>query len=145
MHHPLPSTYCEGVILGDLQIIHRLRPRHHLPPGDHTDAPIGSQEMHPQLDLPHRQEAMLHGEERVLLVGMHYFTRLRDLATRPLRRGSNGQVHQVVVMVDPHVQDGLLLHLVRPGVVGQHALTYLQCANGLLAVIGGHDCAWGKA
>ncbi len=137
MHHPLPITYCEGVILGYLQIIHRLGPRHHLPARHHTHTPIRPQNVHAQLDLTHRQKAMLQGEERVFLVGMHHFTRFRDLATRPLRRGGHGQVHQIMVMVDPHVQDGLLLHLTRLGVVRQHLLADVQRADLLFAMVSG--------
>jgi hypothetical protein len=60
--------------------------------------------MHAQRDLAHRQEAVFQGEERVLLVGMDHLARLCDLTTWPL---CDGRVHQVVVVVDPHGQDGL--------------------------------------
>jgi len=72
MHHPLPSPHGKGVILGYLQIIHRLRPRHHLPASHDSHMAIRSQEVHPQLDLAHRQEAVFHREEWVLLAGMDH-------------------------------------------------------------------------
>ncbi len=73
---------------------------------------------------------MFYGEEGVLLVGMHYLARLRRrLAMFSLGGRGDGQVHQVMVVVDPHVQDGFLLHFARLGVVGQDALTYLQGAS----------------
>ncbi len=137
MHHPLPATHGKRMILGDLQIIHRFRPRHHLPPGHHAHTTIRSQEVHAQFDLAHRQEAVFHREEGVLLVGMHHLARLRGSLAMLSLRGRDGQVHQVVVMVDPHVQDGFLLHLARLRVVGQDAFSHLQGADGLLAVIGG--------
>src|SRR5437016_5863710 len=76
MHHPLSSSHHKGMILGYLQIIHRLGSRDHLPPYHHTDTAIRPQEVHPQRDLAHRQEAVLHREEGMLLVGMHYLARL---------------------------------------------------------------------
>src|SRR6266566_8791700 len=36
MHHPLPIAHRKGMILGYLQIIHRFRPRYHLPACHHT-------------------------------------------------------------------------------------------------------------
>ncbi len=80
---------------------------------------------------------MLHGEEWMFLVGMDHLARLRGGFAVLSTSCGDGQVHQVVVVVDPHMQDGLLFHLARLGVVGQHSFTYLQGADGLLAVIGG--------
>ncbi len=106
MYHPLPATHREGMILGYLQIIHRLGPRHHLPPGDDSHTAICSQEVHAQLDLTHRQEAAFYGEERMLLVGMDHLARCcRWFAVLALR-GGDRQVHQVVVRVFPHVHGG---------------------------------------
>lgn len=51
---------------------------------------------------------MLHCEEWMLLVGMQHLARLdRSFAVLSSRRGGEGQIHQVVIVVDPHVQDGL--------------------------------------
>jgi len=106
MHDPLPITHRKGVILGYLQTIHHLRSRYHLPACDDSYPTIRPQDVYARCDLAHRQEAVFQGEERVLLVGMDHLARLCDLITRPLC-GGDGQVHQVVVVVDPHVQDGL--------------------------------------
>src|SRR5260221_12729300 len=76
MHHPLPSPHRKGVILGYFQIIHRLRPRHHLPARHHTHTAIRPQEVHAQLDLTNWQEAVFHGEEGVLLVSMDHLALL---------------------------------------------------------------------
>src|SRR5712692_1756076 len=108
MHDPLPGTHGKRMILGYLQIIHYLRSRHHLPPCHDSDTTIRSQEVHLQLELAYWQEAMLQREEGVLLVSMDHLARLRGgFAMLTLRRRSNRQVHQVTIMVDPHVQDGL--------------------------------------
>ena len=122
MHHPLPNPHSEGMILGYLQIIHRPGPRHHLPPGHYAHTAIRPQEVHAQRDLAHWQEAVLYGEKGVLLIGMDHLARLSCLAVLSMSCGRDGQVHQVVVVVDLHVQDGLRLHLAGLGVVGQHAL-----------------------
>src|SRR6266566_3953121 len=135
-------SYRELSIIGYNVIMHRNLQRtimHHPPPGDHTYAPIGSQNVHPQLDLAYRQEAMFHGEEWVFLISMHHLARLcRSFAMLTLCRRRNRQVHQVVVMVDPYVQDGLRLHLARLGIIGQDPLTYMYLANRLLPMLGGH-------
>ncbi len=140
MHHPLPITHRKGVILRDLQIVHRLRARHNLPASDHADLAVGSSHMHAYGDLAHRQEALLDGQEGVLLVGMHDLAgggRGRAVLTLD-GRGGDRQVDQVVVAVDPDVQHWLLFHRVRLGVVGQHLGAYVQRADGLLAMIGSH-------
>ncbi len=90
--------------------------------------------MHAQLDLPHWQEALLLRQEGMLLVGVDGLTRLGGrFAMSRSRRGGQGQVHQVVIMVDPDVQDGFLFHLVRLRVVCPHLLPHVQRADGLLA------------
>ncbi len=136
MYHPLPATHGKRMILGYLQIIHYLGSRDHFPPGHHAHTAIRSQEVHAQLDLTHGQEAVFHGEERMFLVGMDHLACLRRrFAVLSLGGRGDGQVHQVVIVVDPHVQDGFLLHLAGPGVVGKYPLSHLQGADGLLAVI----------
>ncbi len=80
--------------------------------------------MHHSLPSPHR--------ERMILCDLQIIHCLRP-------------GHQVVIVVDPHVQDGLLFHLAGPGVVGQDSLTHLQGADGLFAMIGGDLCRHGEA
>ncbi len=71
----------------------------------------------------------------MLLVGLHHFARLLErLAVLRLRRRGDGQIYQVVVFVDPDMQDRLPLHLVRPGVVSPDLLPWFQLADGLLAL-----------
>ena len=98
----------------DLQIIHRLGPRHHLPAGHHTDTAILPQEVHVMRDLIYWQEAMFHSEEGVFLAAMDHLACFRGGFTMlSMSRGGDGQIHQVVIVVDPHVQDELRLHLDR--------------------------------
>jgi len=145
MDHPLPIAHRKGMVLGYLQIIHHHRPRYHLPPCDNSNPVIRPQETHAQLDLPDWQEPLLQRQERMLLVGMHHLTRLRcRLAMLSLHCRGNRQVNQVVIVVDPHMHDGLQLYLVRLGVVGQHSLTDLQRADGLLVVIGRDTGGFGE-
>ncbi len=95
--------------------------------------------MHAHSQLAHRHETLLNCEERMLFVGVDRFARLRDcLAMLCLRR--QGQIHQVVVMVDPHMQDGLHLHLVGLWVVSQHSLPWVQRSNGTFPALGGDRC-----
>jgi len=47
------------------------------------------------------------------------------------------QIHQVMVVIGPHVQDGLQFHLVRLGVVRQHLLADVQRADLLFAMVSG--------
>src|SRR5216683_8026122 len=137
MYHPLPSPHRKGVILSDLQIIHHLGARDNLPAGHHTVGPIGAQHMHAQRDLSNRQEALLLRQEGMLFVGVDRLTRPGGGFAMPSRCGrGQGQVHQVIVMVDPHVQDRFLFHLVRLRVVGPYLLAYAQRADGLLAFRG---------
>src|SRR6266566_197766 len=107
MHHPLSSTHHKGMVLCYLQIIHHLGPRHHFPPCHHAHTPICSQDVHAQLDLAHWQKSRAPGEERMLLVGVDDFTRPQSLAMRPLDGGGERQINQIVIRMDPHVQDGL--------------------------------------
>ncbi|HVB62631.1 MAG TPA: hypothetical protein VNE61_15675 [Ktedonobacteraceae bacterium] len=44
---------------------------------DHAVAPIGAQDMHPQLELRDGDKALLFGEERVLFIGMDGLVRRR--------------------------------------------------------------------
>src|SRR5713101_7618364 len=137
MYHPLPSPHRKGVILSDLQIIHHLGARDNLPAGHHTVGPIGAQHMHAQRDLSNRQEALLLRQEGMLFVGVDRLTRPGGGFAMPSRCGrGQGQVHQVIVMVDPHVQDRFLFHLVRLRVVGPYLLAHAQRADGLLAFRG---------
>src|SRR5215471_5588318 len=118
-----PASHSEDVTLSYFQIIHGPGPKYHLPSCHYPHPSIRPQEVHAQLDLTHQHEAVLHSEKRELLVSIHNLARLcGGFAMFSLRRGSNSQVHQV--MVDPVVQDGLRLHLARLGVVGQDSLTY---------------------
>src|SRR6266851_3163800 len=137
MHHPLLDSHREGVILGYLQIIHHLGARDNLPARHHPIRPIRPQHVHAQRDLAHRQEALLLRQEGMLLVGVDGLARLRGcFAMLRSRRCGQGQIHQVVIMIDPHVQDGFLFHLVRLRVVGPYLLAYAQRADGLLAFRG---------
>ncbi len=139
MHHPLLSPHRKGVILGHFQILHHLGARYHPPTLHHAIGPIGPQHMHAQRDPPHRQEALLLRQEGMLFVGVDRLTRLGGGFAMPSGCGrGQGQVHQVIVMVDPDVQDGLLFHLVRLRVVGPHLLAHLQRDDRLLAMIGGN-------
>ncbi len=64
--------------------------------------------MHAQLDLPHRQEALLLGQEGMLLVGVDDLTGLHGrFAMLSGNEHGQGQIDQVVVVVDPHVQHRL--------------------------------------
>src|SRR5260370_15868729 len=73
----------------------------------------------------------------MLLVSVDGLTRLRrGFAMLRSHRGGQGQVHQIIIMVDPDVQDGFLFHLVRLRVVGPHLLPHVQRADGLLAFRG---------
>ncbi len=50
---------------------------------------------------------MFQREERVFLVGMDHLARLRGgFAVLSMSCGGDGQVHQVVVVIDPHVHGG---------------------------------------
>jgi len=47
----------------------------------------------------------------MLLVGMDHLARLRGgIAVLSMRRGGNRQVHQVVIVVDPHMYGGFKVH-----------------------------------
>jgi hypothetical protein len=70
MHHPSPITHRKRMILSYLQILHHLGAKHYLPSCHHAKHPIGAQHMHTQLDLPHRQEALLLRQEGMLFVGV---------------------------------------------------------------------------
>ncbi len=87
--------------------------------------------MHTQLDLPNRHEAFLDRQERMLLVGMDDFT-ARLLRLVMLRDGGDGEIDQIVVVVDPHVQDRLHLHLLGVGVVRPHLISRMQLSQWLV-------------
>jgi len=61
------------MILLYLQIVHHGAARHNPIARDHAEAPIGAQDVHPQLELRHRQETFLFREERVFFVGVDDF------------------------------------------------------------------------
>jgi len=68
MHHPLAATHDECVVICDSQIVHHGAARHNMVARDLAVAAIGAQDVHPDLKLRHRQEALLFGEEGMLLV-----------------------------------------------------------------------------
>jgi len=95
--------------------------------------------MHPQFDLADRQKALFQCEKWVFLVGVDRLTHLGgSLAMLGWVRRSQCQIHQVSIMVDPHVQDGFLFHLMRLRIVGQHLVPYMQLANRLFTLLGPH-------
>lgn len=53
---------------------------------------------------------------------------------RGMRLRGDGQIDQVMVMIDPDVQDGLQLHLAGRWVVGPDLVSRMQTDNGLLAM-----------
>jgi hypothetical protein len=138
MHHPLPIPHGKGVILRDLQIIHHLHARNNRPVGNEANAAIGSHHMHAHRDLLDRQEAVLSRQEGVLVVGLHHLTlRVGSAAMVRLCCRGDGQVHQVVVGMDPDMHDGLHLHLVRLEVIISPALlTDMSCVNGPFPLVG---------
>ncbi len=135
MHHPLPNPHREGVVLRHFQIIHRLRARNHFPTCHHPVLPIGFQHMHAQRNLSDRQEALFLRQEGVLLIGVDDLDGLVRVFTMRVGFGNRqGEVYQVVVMVDPHVQDRLEFHAVRLGIVRPHLVAYVQGAYRLLTM-----------
>ncbi len=103
MNNPLTHPHRKGVILRYLQIIHYLRPSHHFPACHDPVGPIGAPHMHAQLDLSHRQKAFFFGQEGVLLVGMDHFTRHTNRFALLERSRDQGQVDQVMVVVEENV------------------------------------------
>ena len=73
MDNPLPIPHCEGVVLGDFQIVHHGDAYDTLPDGDDANTTVGSLDVHSYLDRNHRQEALFNRQERVLLVGVDDF------------------------------------------------------------------------
>ncbi len=59
--------------------------------------------MHAQLELSHRQEAFLFRQQGVLLIGMDDFTRTTNRFALLERSRDQGQVDQVVIVIDPDV------------------------------------------
>ena len=73
MDNPLPIPHCEGVVLGDFQIVHHGDAYDTLPDRHDANTTICAFNMHPYLDRNHRQEALLNCEKRVLLVDVDDF------------------------------------------------------------------------
>ncbi len=131
MHDPLPHAHHIGVIVGNSEIVHRGLPRHHHPLRDHTNMPIGFDDVHVWFERVSRQEAVLHGQEGGLpgrVDGLCFGVLLGCLWDFGL--GLDGDVDQVVVVVDPHMLDWLQLHLVRRLVVGPDLIPNVQAADG---------------
>jgi hypothetical protein len=64
--------------------------------------------MHAELNLTNGQEAFLHSQEGMLLIGMDHLTlSLFRLAMCILFGRSNGEINQIIILVYPHTQDGL--------------------------------------
>jgi len=119
MHHPLSHTHRKGMILCDSQIVHHLDARYNLPACHDPDSAIGSQDMHAQVQLRNGYKTSLQGKEGMLLIGVNDLTRLRDDGAMGRMGGrSQGQVYQIVVVVDPHMQHRFQFHLVRLRIVG---------------------------
>src|SRR5712692_10010932 len=57
----------------------------------------------------------------------------------------NRQIHQVVVLIEPHMHNRLQFHLARLGIVDQHFVTNVERADGLLAVGRRYHRASGEA
>ncbi len=96
--------------------------------------------MHTELDLPYRHEAFLLGQEWMLLVGVDDLTGLHGRFTKLCwKHGGQGQIDQVVVVVDPHMQYRFQFHLARLGIVGLHLFTHMQFANWLLPLGGAYQ------
>ena len=67
----------------------------------------------------------------MLLVGVEDFP--AGLCPLPLLGRRDGEIDQVIVVVDPDVQDRFHLHLFGIGVVRPHLLSHLQCPDRLLS------------
>src|SRR5437763_5865036 len=138
VYYPLSNTHRIGMILDDSQIIHHTGSRHHLPARHFPIAPIRPQDMHPKLDLTDRHKPFLLGEEWVFLVGMDYFARLGgDLAMLSWRSRRQGQIDQVVIMVEPDMLDRFQFHLVHLRIVGPHLLSHFERIDRLFSMLGG--------
>jgi len=73
--------------------------------GDHPNTATSPQHMHAHSQLTHRHEPLLHCQERMSLVGVDHLTRAqRRRAMLRLRRRGQGQIYQVMIVVDPDVQ-----------------------------------------
>ena len=83
--------------------------------------------------MGHGREALFLGEERMSLVGVDRVHLLDGMALLVFGGVGDGQVDQVIVVVDPDVLDGLQFHLLGRGVVGPDLLTNFKAADGLLA------------
>src|SRR5579884_3678657 len=139
VNNPLPIPHRKSVIVGYLQIIHRHGASHHLPARYDPVSPVSAQHMHTQLDLSHWQEASFLGEEGMLLVGVDDFALSTHTSAMLYSLGSRQRhIHQIVIMVEEDVQDGLILHLFGVGIIGQHLFAHVQLANWLFA-LGGAD------
>src|SRR5579885_3781496 len=102
--------------------------------------------MHPQLDLTDRQEAFLLGQERMLLIGVDDLAGPgRRLAMRRWLARGQGQIHQVVIVVDPHMQDGLEFHVLGLGIIGLNFLSWPDRPNRLLTLRGRYLSSGAKA
>ncbi|MGB8344295.1 MAG: hypothetical protein WCD86_05395 [Ktedonobacteraceae bacterium] len=98
MHHPLAVSDDEGMVICDSQIVHHGTARHNPIARDHAVAAIGAQDVYPQFELRHRQEALLFGEERVFFVGMDDFARrCCNRAVRRVRLRGQRQIDEVGV------------------------------------------------
>jgi len=130
MHDPLPDTHSKRVILSYLQIVHHLRAWHNLVAGDHAIPPIRAQHMHSQFELTHWHKALLFGKEGVFLVGVDDFVGsgcYRAMGRVQLRR--QREIDEIVIGVNPDVQDGFVFHLARLGIVGQHLFATLSASS----------------
>src|SRR5579885_2309651 len=95
--------------------------------------------MHAWLELTDRKEALLFGQERMLLVGMQHLAVLVYFPIRPFDGGRQRQIHQVGVVSEPEVLDGLQLHLFGAWVIRPDLLAHFQRADGLLAMLCRHQ------
>jgi hypothetical protein len=130
MHHPLSAANREGVDPGYFQILHRLDARDHPARGDHAHPSIGPHNVHAHHDLTYRQEALLKREEGVLLIGVDDLTAaLACVALWILPGRAQGQIHQILILVEKDVQDGLPLHALCLRIVGPDLLSLLQSAQ----------------
>ena len=134
MYHPLPIAHGKGMILVYLQIVHH-HARYHLPLCNDPNFAISSQKVQPEREVSDREKFLLGGQEGVFLVGMHDLTlRFGSAVMVRLCWRRDGQIHQIIVGLRPHMQDRLQFHLMRLGVVGPHLVPHVKRANGLFSM-----------
>ena len=151
MNNELPIADGIGVILLDSQIIHRLGTSNDQPVLDDGNLPVALNQMHTYMQVRYSDKTSLYCQEWMLLVGVDGLVFMHIAFFRMLGP-ADGQVHEVVVVIDPDMLDGLvsrsigyLLHLLRLRIVGPHFLPDLERADGFGTDRGGDKCVRGEA